>query len=84
MSGINDKKVGNTISGWVEPGPGHYENAHALHYSTIPGSKILKDSRLSFFLKTTISGNPDPYNRDQYGKLKVAYPRYSFSKTKRD
>lgn len=32
---------------FVSPGPGSYEDEHALHYKTLPGSKIGKDQRKS-------------------------------------
>lgn len=38
------------------PGPGSYGDERALHYSTIPGSKIGRDVRKQQFLKTSSYG----------------------------
>jgi len=55
------------------------------HYTTIPGSKIHKDNRKSYFLKTSLSGNPDPGNYEKNGFAKLnAVPQYSFGHEQRD
>ena len=55
------------------PGPGAYSDMRELHYSSIPGSKMGKDNRNSFFLKTTVSGNPEPGLYEKAGFAKVNY-----------
>ncbi len=82
MSGVNEKFVKGTDRAWKTPGPGNYENCIQKHYVTIPGSKIHKDQRKSYFLKTSVSGNPDPGNYEKVGFTKVnANPKYSFGKS---
>jgi len=46
---------------FVAPGPGAYEDEHALHYKTLPGSKMGKDVRKSDnFLHTPSFQKQDP------------------------
>ena len=40
------------------PGPGFYNNTKNNYYKQIPGSKIGKDTRNSFFLRTSSTGMP--------------------------
>ena len=82
ISGLNKKFIEGTESKFKQPGPGTYEDCIALHYKSIPGSKINKDKRNSFFLKTSVTGNPDPgnYEKDAFTKLN-AIPMYSFGKS---
>lgn len=55
------------------------------HYATIPGSKIHKDLRKSYFLKTSVTGNPDAGNYEKPGFTKLnAIPSFSVGKAKRD
>ena len=54
------------------------------HYASIPGSKIGRDNRASFFLKTSVSGNPEPGNYNKPGFAHVNHqPKFSFSKSSR-
>jgi len=84
-SGVNEKFVNGTERSFTIPGPGNYENCIPQHYSSIPGSKIHKDPRKSYFLKTSVSGNPDPgnYEKDGFTKLN-ANPKFQFGKEQRD
>lgn len=85
MNGINDKQVAGSAASFPTPGPGNYEDCIQQHYSKIPGSKINKDERKSFFLKTSVSGNPDPGNYEKAGFDKLnANPKFAFGKSKRD
>lgn len=85
MNGINEKWVKGTDRNFTIPGPGNYDDCITQHYKSIPGSKIHKDARLSYFLKTSISGNPDPGNYEKKGFEKLNYyPKYSFGKEQRD
>jgi len=82
MNGINEKVIKGTDSSWPTPGPGNYDDCINLHYKKIPGSKIHKDPRKSFFLKTSVTGNPDPGNYEKAGFAKLnAVPKYSFGKS---
>ena len=85
MSGYCDRKVKGTDNSWAGPGPGNYDDCIDLHYKSIPGSKMGKDARKSYFLKTTVSGNPDAgnYNIPGFKKLNGS-ASYSFGKSKRD
>ncbi len=68
MRGINEVTVKGSENSWLTPGPGEYENMIHRHYLKIPGSKMLeREQRKSFFLKTTVSGNPDPGNYEKPG-----------------
>lgn len=44
------------------PGPGAYDDMREVHYNCLTGSAIGRDKRNSYFLKTTVSGNPDAYD----------------------
>lgn len=71
-----------TDNSWLTPGPGNYDDCISQHYGSIPGSKINKDARKSFFLKTTVSGNPEPGKYEKAGFTKLnSVPRYSFGKS---
>ena len=85
MNGLNENVVKGAESSWITPGPGNYDDCITQHYSSIPGSKIHKDARKSYFLKTSVSGNPDPgnYEKDGFAKLNKI-PQYSFGKSQRD
>ena len=82
MSGLNEKTVKGTDRSWCTPGPGDYSDCIQQHYNKLPGSKIHKDNRLSYFLKTSVSGNPEPgvYEKDGFEKLN-AQPKYSIGKS---
>jgi len=84
-SGVNEKFVNGTDSSFTIPGPGNYENCIPQHYSSIPGSKIHKDSRKSYFLKTSVSGPQDAgkYEKNGFEKLN-ANPKFAFGQEKRD
>lgn len=85
MNGLNEKTIKGTDSAWKTPGPAHYSDCIEQHYKRIPGSKIHKDTRKSFFLKTSVSGNPEPGNYPKAGFEKLnAMPKYSFGKSQRD
>jgi hypothetical protein len=77
VSGTNEKTIKGTDSSWATPGPGLYSDCIQQHYNKIPGSKIHKDSRKSYFLKTSVTGNPEPgvYPKDGFEKLN-AKPSY--------
>ena len=66
------------------PGPGAYEDMRQLHYSRLPGSKVGSDHRNSYFLRTSLSGNPEPgvYNKPGLGE-KNNQPKFSFSRSSR-
>lgn len=59
MSGVSDKFVRGTDRAYNTPGPGEYSSSDLQHYKSIPGGKITKGPRKSYFLKTTVTGNPD-------------------------
>lgn len=42
------------------PGPGTYESMHNLHYNKLPGSKMGRDNRSSYFLKDNSHKSPAP------------------------
>ena len=85
ISGVNNKFVKGTDASWPTPGPGNYENCIDQHYATLSGSKIHKDRRHSYFLKTTVTGNPDAGNYEKSGFAQLnSIPKYSFGKSKRD
>lgn len=83
MSGINNSGPTRGNKRPASPGPGSYENADSLHYKKMPGSKIGKDKRESFFLKTTVTGTPDAglYNKPGFDKLNRS--TFSFGKSSR-
>ena len=68
-----------------QPGPGSYENPHALHYSKISGSKMGKEYRKAEFLKTASAGKPSAaYNLHAFtNDPKAGTSKYSFSKNNR-
>ncbi len=77
--------MSGSLSSWPTPGPGNYENLDDLHYTKISGSKIGKDNRQSFFLRTTVSGTPDAGNYEKPGFATVnANPKFSIGKSLRD
>lgn len=85
MSGINEKFVKGTDRNFTIPGPGNYENCIDQHYRSIPGSKIHKDQRKSYFLKTASTGVPAGCNYEKPNFEKLNYfPKYSFGKEQRD
>ncbi len=82
---MNEKIVPGSISSWPTPGPGNYENPNELHYKKISGSKIGKDGRSSFFLKTSVTGTPDAGNYEKPGFATInANPKFSIGKSLRD
>jgi hypothetical protein len=70
------------------PGPGAYEDERALHYKTLPGSKIGKDMRKSdHFLHTSSYKKQEPgqYNLHNFaGNELMGVPKFSFSRGARD
>ena len=46
----------------LTPGPGTYDDMRSLYYQTLPGSKIGRDNRKSYFLKSASSEKPGPGN----------------------
>lgn len=69
------------------PGPGAYEDTRALHYSTLPGSKIGKDKRISnHFLHTNSYKKQDPGRYAQHdfaGNKLMGVPNFSFGRDQR-
>ena len=53
------------------PGPGAYSSMIQTHYTSIPGSKCGRDNRKSYFLKTSVSGNPEPGNYEKPGFCQI-------------
>ena len=82
------KKVSYSLGGLssftldkTSPGPGSYNNSDQLHYNKMPGSKIGKDRRESFFLKTTVTGKPDGGLYEKPGFEKLNSRTFSFGKS---
>lgn len=46
----------------LTPGPGAYGDERTLYYQTLPGSKMGKDNRKSYFLKSASYEKPGPGN----------------------
>jgi hypothetical protein len=46
----------------LTPGPGNYGDMRELYYSTLPGSKMGRDDRKSYFLKSASYEKPGPGN----------------------
>ena len=69
------------------PGPGTYGDERELHYRTIPGSKMGKDTRLSNHFIHTPSYNkqePGRYDLHDFANNELmGVPKYSFGKQKR-
>lgn len=59
MSGKNEH--GNSPLKSV-PGPGTYTDTRQQHYQTLPGSKMGRDDRKSYFLKSASHEKPGPGN----------------------
>ena len=72
----------------LKPGPGSYGDDRAMHYRSIPGSKIGKDSRKSnHFLHTASYQKQEPGRYDLHNFANnefMGVPKYSFSKDNRD
>jgi hypothetical protein len=65
------------------PGPGSYESEAKLHYQKMPGSKIGKDDRRSFFLKTASTDKPAAGKYEIPGFAtcsNTGVPKYGFAK----
>lgn len=86
IRGFNDAKIKGTEKSWLTPGPGEYEDMIYRHYLKIRGSKMLeREKRKSFFLQTSVSGNPDPGNYEKPGFQQLnSVPKYSFPKGSRE
>jgi hypothetical protein len=59
MSAKNDGSISPMK---MNPGPGSYGDMRSLYYQTLPGSKIGKDNRKSYFLKSASYEKPGPGN----------------------
>jgi hypothetical protein len=81
------RKKFNGTTGKNTPGPGQYIDDRAMHYASIPGSKIGKDARISnHFLHTAsyLKQDPGKYNQHEFPNNELmGVPRYSFSKDNR-
>jgi hypothetical protein len=67
------------------PGPGQYDDKITLHYSTLPGSKIGRDSRQSYFLKSSSYEKPGPgdYEKPCFTDKSQA-PKFRFGSSTRE
>lgn len=84
MQGPTDKVVNGTEGSWLNPGPGHYDGPDQRYYKYLKGTKMSQtEARKSFFLKTTVSGNPDAGKYNIPGSFN-AQPKFSFGKSVRD
>lgn len=79
MSGKNDAPMKLT------PGPGTYSDMINLHYSTLPGSKMGRDDRKSYFLKSSSHEKPGPgeYVAPCFTEKSQA-PKYRFGSSTRE
>lgn len=59
---MSGKHETNVSPNKVTPGPGNYSDMRALYYQTLPGSKIGRDTRKSYFLKSASYEKPGPGN----------------------
>jgi hypothetical protein len=59
---MSGKQDGNISPEKLTPGPGAYSDMRNLYYSTLPGSKIGRDDRRSYFLKSASYEKPGPGN----------------------
>jgi len=76
LTGISHSTIDRTT-----PGPGSYNSSDQLHYKTLTGSKMGKDKRRSFFLQTSITGNPDSGLYEKHGFEKLNTKTFSFGKS---
>ena len=71
----------------LTPGPGAYGDERALHYRTIPGSKMGKDNRKSnHFLHTSSYQKQEPgrYNQHEFANNRLmGVPNFSFGRDQR-
>lgn len=69
----------------VTPGPGTYVGVKDRYYSNIPGSKVGKDDRKSYFLRSQSYDKPEPgkYQTISFTQKSDA-PKHSFSKAARE
>ena len=81
------RKKPNQSMGALTPGPGAYEDERALHYRSIPGSKMGKDDRKSnHFLHTSSYKKQEPGRYDLHNFANnelMGVPKYSFGKDQR-
>jgi hypothetical protein len=67
------------------PGPGQYDDKISLHYSTLPGAKMGRDSRQSYFLKSSSHEKPGPgdYDKPSFTEKNFA-PKFKFGSSSRE
>ena len=73
------------------PGPGSYENMHNLHYNKLQGSKMGRDTRMSYFLNESTykseskykSPAPVKYNSIDFAHHTLGRPKYGFGSSTR-
>lgn len=67
------------------PGPGAYKDERSLYYSTLPGSKMGRDSRKSYFLKSANFNKPGPGNYSTVSFTdKSEAPKFGFGSSMRE
>lgn len=82
MSGKND---GNLSPDKLTPGPGTYSDMRNIYYSTLPGSKIGRDDRRSYFLRSASHEKPGPGNYTTIGFTeKSQAPKFGFGSSTRE
>ena len=71
---------------WINsPGPGAYKDVRDRYYKEIPGAKMGKDERKSFFLQTASSDKPAPSKYKQKSHITAnSAPRYGFGTADRE
>ena len=62
MYSMSGKHESNLSPNKLTPGPGAYSDMRTLYYSTLPGSKMGRDDRRSYFLKSASYEKPGPGN----------------------
>jgi Sperm-tail PG-rich repeat len=69
----------------LTPGPGTYQDERELYYQTLPGSKMGKDNRKSYFLKSASYEKPGPGNYSTISFTeKSDAPKFGFGSSVRE